>query len=455
MLNRRATTWVVLAICAAIAAAFASAALAARPGSVDPSFGHRGITRLPSGTRLFGTAVQSDGKVVAVGESGAGSSADVLVARFSSSGALDHSFGSGGIVHGPAVRTLLGKLVRTGSLGRAVAIQPDGKIVVVGKATTADGTGTDGLLIERYSSAGKLDHSFGSGGLVKLLSSTYGDGYAVAIQPDGKIVATGAADAAGSGGTFPRVAVVRLHSNGSLDRSFGSGGTDVLDLGAYSYAYAVALQHGKIVIAGSQRPGLQVTNALIARLTPSGARDRSFAGSGAKAHQYAGSGGAYSGFDAVAVEPDGKLVAAGAATSSSGADALAVRFTSSGAQDGSFGSGGVARSSSAVHYTPVGAVPGANAIVLAPGGVVVTAGVFTNAAASSAALWAFTGRGAPDGAFGSHGTVTTRIAGAANSELAGLALDRTGKLVAVGDEQTGFRGTYTGIALRYIRAGGK
>ena len=148
------------------------------------------------------------------------------------------------------------------------------------------------------------------------------------------------------------------------------------------------------------------------------------------------------------MEPDGKLVAAGAATTSSGADALAVRFSSSGSQDGSFGSGGVARSTSAVHYTPVGGVPGANAIVLAPGGVVVTAGVSTNAAASSAALWAFTGRGAPDSAFGSHGRITTSIAGAANSELAGLTLDHSGKLVAVGDEQTGFSGTYTGIALR-------
>ena len=277
-----------------------AAALAASPGSLDSSFGSGGIATMGQNTRLFGTAVQSDGKVVAVGESGAGSSADVLVARFTSSGALDHSFGSGGLVQGPAVPTAGG----SGSLARAVAIQPDGKIVVVGRATTADGTGTDGLLIERYDSNGGLDHSFGSGGVVNLLSSTYGDGYAVAIQPDGKIVATGAADAAGSGGTFPRVAVARLSSNGSLDTSFGSGGIDVLDLGAYSYADAVALQgDGKIVIAGSQRPGLEVTNALIARLTPSGARDSSFAGSGAFAQQYAASGGAYSGFDAVRCKP--------------------------------------------------------------------------------------------------------------------------------------------------------
>jgi uncharacterized delta-60 repeat protein len=428
-----------------------AAALAASPGSLDSSFASQGIATMGQNTRLFGTAAQSDGKVVAVGESGTASSADVLVARFSSSGALDHSFGSGGLVQGPAVPAAKG----TASLARAVAIQPDGKIVVVGKATTTDGTGTDGLLIERYNANGSLDHSFGSGGLVNLLSSTYGDGYAVAIQPDGKIVATGAADAAGSGGTFPRVAVVRLSSNGSLDPSFGSGGIDVLDLGAYSYAYAVALQgDGKIVIAGSQRPGLEVTNALIARLTPSGARDGSFAGSGAFAQQYAASGGAYSGFGAVAVQPDGKLVAAGAATNATGADAFAVRFTSSGAQDGSFGSGGVVRSTSAVNYTPFGSgAPGADAIAIAPGGDVVTAGVFTDAAVSDAALWAFTPGGAPDPRFGSHGTVVTSIAGAAGSELAALALDPSGNLVAVGDELTGFGSTYAGIAARYIGFG--
>jgi uncharacterized delta-60 repeat protein len=221
------------ACCLVLFLGVVGAARAAAPGSLDPSFGSGGIASSGSGTRLLGTAVQGDGKVVAVGETGAPGGETLLVARFTSSGGLDPSFGAGGLVKGPAISGT----ADAGSIGRGVAIQPDGKIVVVGKNTSSDGFARDGLLVERFNSNGSLDTSFGAGGVVNLLTGTsFGDGYAVAVQPDGRIVATGSADAAGSGGTTPRVAVVRLNPNGSLDGSFGSGGVEVLDLGAYSYA---------------------------------------------------------------------------------------------------------------------------------------------------------------------------------------------------------------------------
>ena len=91
--------------------------------------------------------------------------------------------------------------------------------------------------------------------------------------------------------------------------------------------------------------------------------------------------------------------------------------------------------------------------MIAPGGDVVTAGTFTDAAVSEAALWAFTPGGAPDSRFGSHGAVVTTVAGSAGSELAALALDPSGNLVAVGDELTGFGSTYAGIAARYVGFG--
>ncbi len=274
-----------LCVCLIALAGFApGVARAAQPGSIDTGFGASGVAGAGADARLFGTAVQTDGKVVAVGQSGIQSGATLLLARFTSSGARDRSFGSGGLVKGPAVSSPLG----TGSVGRSVAVQSDGKIVVVGRATTSDASGTDGILIERFNSNGSIDGTFGSHGVVTVLTSQLGDGYAVALQPDGKIIATGSADANGSGGLTPRVAVVRLNANGSLDSGFGAGGIDVLDLGAYSYALAVAEQKdGKIVIGGSQAPGLQVPNALIARLTAGGALDPSFGSGGAYAHQYA------------------------------------------------------------------------------------------------------------------------------------------------------------------------
>ena len=135
----------------------------------------------------------------------------------------------------------------------------------------------DGLLVERFNANGSPDTSFGSGGVVSVLSGSRGDGYGVAIQSNGDIVASGAASPA----AVPNVAVVRLRTNGAPDSSFGSGGVDLLDLGAYSIAQAVALQaNGDIAIVGSQSPGLQATNALIARLSPSGGLDSGFAGTG-------------------------------------------------------------------------------------------------------------------------------------------------------------------------------
>src|ERR1019366_545786 len=111
-----------------------AAARAASPGSLDSSFGSGGIASLGSNTRVLGDAFQSDGKLVVVGESGVSSGATLIVARLTTAGGLDGSFG-GGVVTGPPVVSSFG----TGSVGRGVALQSDGKIVVVGKATDPSG----------------------------------------------------------------------------------------------------------------------------------------------------------------------------------------------------------------------------------------------------------------------------------------------------------------------------
>jgi len=438
-----------IVLCAAVLAAALAprAAAAATPGALDSSFGTAGAAATGSATRLFAAAVQSDGDVVAVGEGGTGSSARVLVARFTASGALDGAFGRGGIAQGPAVPTALG----AGSLARAVAIQPDGKIVIVGKTTdaAADPSARYGLLVERYDPSGTLDTSFGDGGVVNLLSASFGDGYAIALQPDGRIVATGSENVSG----VPYATVVRLNTDGSLDSSFGSAGTDLLNLGAYSYALAVAIQSdGKLVIAGSQSPGLQATNALIARLTTSGALDSSFNGGGAVAQQYAPTGGAFSSFDGVAIQSDGKIVAAGnAAAGGETADAFAVRFNSAGTQDSSFGHGGVAYAPSATDWLEAGGtVPGAAGVTIATNGDVVAAGQFVNGLNSYGALWAFTPSGALDGTFGAGGVAQVPTS---STEFDGVALSpATGDLVAAGDSLA-FGGAYTGTVASYVGYG--
>jgi uncharacterized delta-60 repeat protein len=444
-------------VCAAMATAVLGSATPARgasPGSLDPSFGSGGIAATGSDSRLFGTVVQGDGKVVGVGEGGAQSNvASLVLARYTSSGSFDRSFGSGGVARSPPIPTAQD----TNSLGRAVAIQSNGKLVVVGSATDPTGAYADGLIVERYNSNGSLDASFGSGGVVTALTGqSFGDGYAVAIQPDGKIVAAGSATAAGSGGVAPRAAVLRLNADGSLDTSFGAGGIDVLDFGAYSYARAVALQPGgQIVIAGSRGPGAQSATALIARLTASGALDRSFAGTGFYAYQNA-QGASSSAFNAVLVQGDGKIVAAGdAASGNAGADTLLVRFTPGGAQDGAFGSNGVMYTQSAVNWsfgaTP--AVPGANGEVLAPNGDIVVAGSYANSATTYATLWAITPSGSLDRAFGVSGASVLTNSDAVNTEYGAIVLSPTNDEFVVAGDAVPSSGLYTGIAGRYAGLG--
>jgi uncharacterized delta-60 repeat protein len=443
--NRLITRRLMLVLAVLIAGLSASSiARAAAPGSLDPSFGSGGSAKTGTGTQLFGTAVQSDGKVVAVGQTGGST---LLLARFTASGALDPSFGNHGLASVPATGAPF-----PGSIGRAVAVQSDGKIVVVGSSGP---TGGGGLLVERFTANGRPDSGFGKGGALNLLTKDLANGFAVAIQPDGKILAAGAATTLGTGGLQPRVVVVRLNANGSPDTRFGSAGVDVLDLGPVSAAQGVAVQSdGKIVLAGSTTPGLQVPIAYVARLTSSGGLDKSFAGKGYYAHQYARAG-ANSGFNAVAVQSDGKIVAGGAAVAGTlEADALLVRFTASGAQDSSFGSGGAVYETSAVNSPPgASSLPGIKSITIAAGGDIVGAGYALDGPYSNAVLWALTPAGRLDTRFGSHGSAVTQFGGDRFNEFSALALAPNGDLVAVGDTQQGFQGAYTGVAARYIGFG--
>jgi uncharacterized delta-60 repeat protein len=420
----------------------AGTASAAAPGTPDSSFGRGGFAGSSTGSRLFAAAVQGDGKLVAAGQSTGGAGPDVLLARFTSSGALDPSFGHGGLASGP----IISGAEDIYSLARAVAVQPDGKIVVVGKVTSSDGSGRDGILIERFNSNGTLDTGFGTGGVVVLFGTQFGDGYAVAVEAGGQIVATGSADAAGSGGTTPRVAVARLTSSGKPDASFGSGGTKVVDLGAYSYALAVALaKNGEIIISGSQAPGLQVPNALLAGFNSLG--DLTFA----YAHQYA-RGAASSAFNAVAVQPDGRIVAAGAATDgNSGADAIVARFTAGGVPDSSFGSGGVSYLTSAQNLIGTGnGVPGANGVSIAGNGDIIIAGTTADGLLTDGALWALTPSGGLDSRFGSRGESLINLGSNTNAELGGLALDANGNIDVAGDAGPPASKHYTGFVARFI-----
>ena len=203
-------------------------------GDLDVSFGVDGkVTTDIDGSagNASGVALQADGKIVTA----ARGTGDFTVVRYNQDGTLDTSFGNGGI----ASADLGSPFDETFD----VAIQSDGKIVAVGA------TGSIDFGLARFNTDGSLDTTFDEDGKVTTVFGSLDEAFAVAIQPDGKIVAVGHTDNPSTGtGDF---AVARYNSNGSLDTTFGNGGKVTTDFGGEDRGDGVLIQaDGKIVVAG-------------------------------------------------------------------------------------------------------------------------------------------------------------------------------------------------------------
>ena len=216
-------------------------------GSLDTSFGAGGVVTEPAGD--FGTAtdvaIRPDNRSVVGGWGVSGLVGEYLkLVQYNSDGTRDTSFGSGGEAN------YFGSSGLASSFINALAIQGDGKIVVAGVAYDP-WNGPGGGVVIRFDSDGQLDTSFGTGGAVFVASSGLGPLQDIAIQPDGRIVVVGSIS--GGLGSF---GLGRLDVNGNFDPSFGLGGVVTTDLGPSSIAYAVALQSdGKIVAGGTGSVG--------------------------------------------------------------------------------------------------------------------------------------------------------------------------------------------------------
>src|SRR5262249_23056500 len=172
-----------------------------------------------------------------------------------------------------------------GSYAFDVALPPDGKIVAAGTVFVdfipGEASDTD-LAPARSNTAGTPAATSGNGGQVSTdVRGMEDDAFSVLIQPDGKIVAVGSAN---NPATFYDFAVARYLSNGTIDTTFGVGGKVQTDFGDQNFdrARSAALQpDGKIVAAGfaiSQNGGVQ--NYAVARYTSNGILDTTFSGDG-------------------------------------------------------------------------------------------------------------------------------------------------------------------------------
>lgn len=260
-------------------------------GALDPSFGGGdgkvSTDFVTADEQAYDIDLQDDGRIVVVGDAVAGTSVVTALARYTTSGGVDTTFGGDGLV-----TTNLGPGAET---GQAVAVQDDGAVVVTG---LVGGNGAERTFVLRYTAAGAPDASWnGNGRVVRNLISGYEDAVAVAIQDDGAVVAAGEVSG--------QLSVLRFLPTGAADTSFSGDGRVVTNLpGGYEWISGIAIQDdGRIVVAG--RIAGTGGRAMVARYDTGGTLDLSFSGDGYTAIDFS-AGGDYA--TDVALASDGNIV---------------------------------------------------------------------------------------------------------------------------------------------------
>jgi uncharacterized delta-60 repeat protein len=424
----RRTVRLLIAITGAVLVLGMAPTVEGAPGDLDPTFSRNGkvlIDFAGGDDGASAAAVQPDGKIVAAGFASLPVAGRVFgVTRFDSEGARDLSFGGDGIV-----------TARFGdgtAAGRAVAIEPDGDIVVAGTASQPE-TGWD-FALTRYDPNGSLDPSFGQNGRVTTDFDDVANGVnALVVQPNGKLVVAGE-----SGGDF---ALARYNADGSLDSSFSGDGVVTTDFaGRGDVAYAVALQgDGRIVAAGSAFAEHEFYGDtpffVLARYQADGTPDSTFSGDGIVITDISdpyGSARAH----AVGLQQDGKIVLGGVFGGGLFSELVLARYNPSGSPDPSFGDEGKAL----INFA------GARALAIQANGSILAAGWtwFSESEDFLVARW--DSNGVLDSAFGgprapgspSYPPGAVADFGLFNVDRArALAIQSDGKIVAVGRSVSG------------------
>jgi uncharacterized delta-60 repeat protein len=414
-------------------------------GTLDASFGTSGKATTdfggPSAARTL--AVQADGKILAAGVAFLNGGTDFALARYNSNGTLDTSFGTSGKV--TTAFDFPGNFDRVFT----VVVQPDGKFVAVGSTVNLYAN----FALARFNANGTLDASFGTGGIVTTFFGVSAEATSAVVQADGKIVAAGYANLDG-GESF---ALARYNSNGTLDTTFGTGGKvgTAFDSGhgfSYAQASSVAVQpDGRIVAAGNKEIGACLFNGLeqpcfdfaLARYNSDGTLDASFGTGGRVTTDFAGPNDQA---ESVAVQPDGRIVVAGAAGRfiNTGFDFAVARYNSNGTLDTSFGTSGKVTTD----FAGADDVPTEpSAIALQGDGKIVVVGQTTVGGFYDFVLASFNSNGTLDTSFGTSGKVTTDFAGA-NDVPFSVAVQPDGNIVLAGGATINGRAAFA--LARYV-----
>lgn len=300
-------------------------------GTYDASFGSGGkvTTSFSSGNEVaFTMLLQPDGKIILAGNMFNGTY-DFAMARYTANGALDNTFSGDGILYTD--------FTNSADACKAAALQPDGKIILAGESY---GQTSYDFALARYNADGTLDNTFGSGGKVTTLfttSASTASANALAVQPDGKIVAAGRYKL--NGGPTSSFALARYNADGTLDNTFSVDGKVTTDLGSDNIAEinSIVLQPNGYIVAGGYSFISGNFFFGLARYKTDGTLDTGFDGDGkltSDAFSYTGQA------RGLVMQADGKIIAAGYGEENPNHGFGIVRFNQDGSTDNSFGTGG-------------------------------------------------------------------------------------------------------------------
>ncbi len=342
---------------------------------------------------------------------------------FPQAGFLDPSFGDSGKVH-----TGFGN--NNTSRARAVAVQPDGKVIVGGSAYTANTVNSwekdsDNTILIRYNTDGTIDNSFGTEG--KVMSDFYsffsnnnrnGAVYAIRVQTDGKILAYGSADS--------QTMLTRYNADGSIDNTFGINGKVLSNMNTIDGGNAIAIQpDGKIVILGTwwiqPTPTTYNTQFVLERYNTDGTPDTTFATNGRLITIF---GAGYDTPKAITLQADGKIIAVGKSYNNNFAIA---RYTTNGALDTTFDGDGKLITSFGSGTTGI-----ANFVTAHPDGKIVVTGTTstTTGPAIAFAVAKYNANGSLDTSFDGDGKATAPLdAGDASVTVTAVARQDDGKFL--------------------------
>ena len=376
-------------------------------GALDSGDGRVVANLTDLNDELHDILIQPDGKIVVVGQQGAmiGNRPGGLmsVARYFHHGFLDSSFGNRGFITEPAHF----------SIGRATALDAQNRILVAGAIrTAASGTNFD-FTLRRYASDGTPVHFPAAAGgewpVTDIVPGQSDDVSDMVVQPDGKIVLAGRTGFNNPPADF---VLVRYLDNGALDTSFGTGGkviTDIDGRGSKDFLRAVALQpDGKLLASGFTRPqGADEASPILVRYLPNGELDPDFGGGDGIAPSQVS--------QALALQPDGRIVVGGTVEIAGRRQIVVARYTSTGAPDHTFNGSGMTVADFGQDAIMLD-------LILEPNGTVVVAGCVQDDI-DPFMLARFLTTGPPDPSFSSDGKATIDISSVRNACATGIARD--------------------------------